>query len=183
MDLPTVLSTIALVVAIGSFFVTVWATTISKRSLQHAMDVQVRSDQKEFERVRAELLNQLSDSRAVLDKTRIEIGTLQATFQAEPSAVQGLMRNYLQLFTDYLPKVEQAIHQCDDLWKDVSGWSNETSHAELMQARAVLYRSLKDDEVVQASGVYAVNVFRTKLELAKQQLSLSRGESAGSGES
>lgn len=183
MSLPTILSIVALVVAVGSFAVTVWATQISKRSLQHAIDVQGRSDQREFERLRTEIMNQISDSRSLLDKTRIEIVTLQANFQAESSALQSLMTNYLSLFTDYLPKVEQAIRQCDELWKDVSGWSNEKSHAELMQARAVLYRSLKDDEVVQDSGIYAVNFFKTKLELAKQQLRLGRCGSVPSGQS
>jgi len=176
------ISIVALIISIGGLAVTLWATRISKRSLEHAINVQERSDLKEFERVRAELLNQISDSRAILDKTRIEIGTLQANFQAEPAAVQTLMANYTGLFSQYLPMVEQAIRQCDDLWTDVSGWSSDKGHADLMQARAVFYRSLKDDEVVQESGIYAVNVFKVKLELAKQQVRLTRSEGS-SGES
>jgi hypothetical protein len=176
MDLPTVLSVVALVVSIGSVAVTVWATGISKRSHEHAINVQERSDQKEFERLRSELLNQISDSRSANEKSRIEIGTLQANFRAECPAVQALMVNYVVLFTEFLPKVEQATHQCDELWNHVSSWTNEKSHAELMQARATLYRSLKDDEVVQQSVAYTVSVFNTKLELAKQQLLLSRSE-------
>ena len=182
MDLPTALSIVALVVSIGSLVVTAWATQLSKRSLHHAIDVQGRSDQREFERVRSELLNQISDSRSVLDKTRIEIRTLQANFQAEPPAVQAPMASYVVLFTKYLPDIEQAIRQCDELWNDVSSWSEEKSHAELMQARATLYRCLKDDEIAQESGVYLVNVFKTKLELTKQQLLLSRSESTRSGQ-
>ena len=45
-----------------------------------------------------------------------------------------------------------------------------------MQARAVLYRALKDDEAVQESGIYLVNRFKMKLELAKQQVRLTRSE-------
>jgi hypothetical protein len=168
-DLPTTLSIIALVIAIGSWIVTIWATQISKKSLQHAIDVQRRSDQREFERIRTELMNQISDSRSILDKTRIEIGTLQANFQAEPPSIQTVMRNYVSLFIEYLPNIERAIQQWDELWNDVSGWSEGKNHVELMQARAVLYRSLKDDEVVQESAVYMIGVFKEKLELARQQ--------------
>lgn len=176
MDLPNILSTIAIVAAIGSVVVTIWATRISKKSLQHAIDVQVRIDQKEFERLRSELLNQISDSRSILNKTRIEIGTLQANFQAEPSIVQDRMRKYISLFTDYLPKIEKSIQQCDQQWNEVSNWSMEETNSKLMQAKAIFYRCLKDDEVVQESGLYAVNVFKTKLELAKQGLSEPHGE-------
>ena len=168
------ISIVALIISIGSLAVTLWATRISKRSLDHAINVQERSDLKEFERARADLLNQISDSRAILDKTRIEIGTLQANFQAEPVAVQALMANYTGLFSQYLPRVEQAIRQCDELWTDVSGWSTDKGHTDLMQARAVLYRSLMDDEIVQDSAIYMVNVFKVKLELAKQQVRAAR---------
>jgi hypothetical protein len=169
MDLPTMVSIVALGLSIGSLIVTIWATRISRRSLEHAIGVQERTEEKEFERLRTELLNQISDSRAILDKTRIEIGTLQANFQAEPQPIQVRMANYTSLFTEYLPKVSMSIQQLDALWADVLGWSKEKGHRELMEARAVLYRSIKDDETVQDSGIYMVNVFKAKLELAKQQ--------------
>lgn len=170
MDLSTMISIVALIISIGGLAVTLWATRISKRSLDHAINVQERSDLKEFERVRAELLNQISDSGAILDKTRIEIGTLQANFQAEPPAVQALMANYIGLFSQFLPKVERAIRQCEELWTEVSGWSSNKGHTDLMQARAVLYRSLKDDQSVQESGIYMVNAFKVRLELIKRQM-------------
>ena len=171
MDLPTGISIVALLVSIGSLGITVWATKLSKSSLDHAIDVQQKGEEKEFERLRAELLMQVADSRRLLDKTRIEIGTIKADFDAEPQPVQVLMRNYTNLFTDYLPKVEASIAQLDALWKEVSGWSKEKSHRELMDTKAVLYRSLKDDEVVYDSGIYMVNVFKAKLEMAKQYVS------------
>jgi hypothetical protein len=39
-----------------------------------------------------------------------------------------------------------------------------------MDARAVLYRSLKDGEVVYDSGVYLVKEFRAQLAAARQRL-------------
>jgi hypothetical protein len=166
--LSGILSVIALSVSIGSLGVTVWATRISKKSLKRARDVQDRSDRREFEGIRSEILNQVSDSRAVLDKTRVEIGTLRAEFDAEPTAVQASMASYTTLFSEYLPNIERAVHQCDSLWSEVSAWNNDKSDAELMRARALLYRSLKDDESAHESGVYMVNVFKTKLELARR---------------
>lgn len=170
MDMPTVISIVALLVSIGSLGITVWATKLSKKSLDHAIDVQTKGEEKEFERLRAELLMQIADSRRLLDKTRIEIGTLKADFDAEPQPVQVVMKNYTNLFTGYQPEVEASIRQLDMLWKEVSCWSKEKSHHELMDTKAVLYRSLKDDEVVYDSGVYMVSVFKAKLEIAKQHV-------------
>jgi hypothetical protein len=159
----------ALVVSIGSLAIAIWATRISKTSLDHAVSVQQESDKREFERSRADLLNQVSDSRAILDKTRIEIGTLRADFQVEPQTVQAAMANYTTLFSDYLPKIEETIRQCDQLWESISAWGADKGYADLMQARAALYRSLKDDELAKESGIYLVGTFRTKLESARKK--------------
>jgi len=169
MDPSTALSLAALVVSVGSLGVAVWANRISKKALAHSMRAQEEGDQREFDRIRAELLNQISDSRAVLERTRLEIGTLQANFRAEPPAVQSLMANYTGLFSEYLPSVERAITRCDQLWREVSEWGRSKSHTELMEARAVLYRSLQDDRSAQESGTYLVNEFTTKLELARRR--------------
>ena len=171
MDWPITLSIIAVLISLGSFGVTIWATRISKRSLDYAIDVQENMEEKEFDRLRTDLLMQIADSRRILDKTRIEIGTIKANFDAEPQPVQVIMSSYTNLFTQYLPKVETSIQQLDDLWQEVAGWSSEKSHKELMDAKAVLYRSLKDDEVVYDSGVYMVNEFKAKLEMAKDHVS------------
>lgn len=171
MDIPTTLSLIAVLVSLGSLGVTVWATRLSKKSLNHAIKIQITGEEKEFERIRADLLMQIADDRRLLDKTRIEIGTLKANFDAERQPVQVLMSNYTNLFTDYLPKIEASIQQLDMLWNEVTNWSIDKSHRELMSAKAVLYRSLKDDEVVYDSGIYMVNVFKAKLEAAKQYTS------------
>lgn len=171
MDWPITISITAVLISLGSFGVTIWATRISKRSLDHTIDIQVSMEQKEFDRLRTDLLMQIADSRRILDKTRIEIGTIKANFDTEPQPVQVIMSSYTNLFTHYLPKVEEAIEQLDVLWQDVSGWSSEKTHKELMDAKAVLYRSLKDDEVVYDSGIYMVNEFKIKLEIAKEHVS------------
>lgn len=172
MDMPTAISLIAILVGLGCLGVTLWASILSKRSLNHAIAIQEKGEEKEFQRLRTELLMQIADSRMVLDKTRIEVGTLKADFDAEPQAVQQMMRNYINLFTDYLPRVEFSIQQLDILWKDVSAWPKDKSHHELMDAKAVLYRSIKDDEVVYDSAMFMVSEFRAQLSVARQQILL-----------
>jgi hypothetical protein len=170
MDLSTEISIVALLVSIGSLAITVWATKLSKKSLDHAIDVQAKGEEKEFERLRTELLMQIANSRRLLDMTRIEIGTIKANFDAEPQPVQVIMKNHTNLFTDYLPNVEASIRQLDMLWKEISSWTKEKAHRELMDTKAILYRSLKDDEVVYESGIYMINVFKAKWEITRQHV-------------
>lgn len=172
MDLSVTISIIAIIVSLGSLGVAIWATRISKTSLDHAIKVQEKSDEKEIEMLRSELLMQLADNRRILDKTRIEIGTIKADFDAQPHSVQVMMSNYIDLFTSYLPKVEASIQQLDGLWQEISGWSKEKEYKELMEAKAVFYRSQKDDEVVYDSGMYMVNEFKMKLALAKEHIGI-----------
>lgn len=170
MDTATTVSLGAVFVSIASLSVTLWATRLSNKSLNHAIEIQKKNEEKEFERLRTELLMQIADSRRLMDKTRIEIGTLKADFDAEPQPIKMIMKNYTNLFTDYFPRVEASVNQLDILWKDVSGWSKKKSYRELMDAKAVLYRSLKDDEVVYDVAIYLINVFKAQLEVARQKI-------------
>lgn len=170
MDISIVISIISLFVSFGSFAVTMWATYISKRSLNHAIDIYQNTEEKDFERVRAELLIQVADNIRLLDKARIEIGTQKAYFDTESKAVRDLMRNYTNLFTDYLPKVEASISQLDAIWLELSSWSQDKGYRELMNTKALLYRCLKDDEQVYESAIYCVSVFQEKFKLAKQHM-------------
>jgi hypothetical protein len=173
MDAPIVIAIIALLVSVGSLGVTVWATRLSKKSLNHAINIQIRGEEKEFDRLRTELLMQIADRRRLLDKMRIEIGTLKAEFDAEKQPVKVIMGSYTNLFSEYLPKVEASIQQLDMRWREISGWSKEKDYRELMDTKAVLYRSLKDDEVAYDSGIYMVNVFKAKMEAVKQSVACS----------
>lgn len=170
MDISIVIAVAALIVSVGSFGVTIWATRLSEKSLNHAIDIQAIGEEKEFQGLRTGLLMQIADSRRLLDKTRIEIGALKADFDIEKQSVKVIMAGYTSLFTDYLPKVESAIAQLDHLWKDVSSWTTEKSYSELMAAKAVLYRSLKDDELVYDSGIDLTNAFKARWEVVKKDI-------------
>lgn len=176
MELALVVSIIAALISLGSLAVTIWATRISKQSLNHAINIQERMDSKEFERTRSDILIQIADCRKVLDKTRIEIGALKTNFDAEPQPVQLILSPQGGLFSDYLPKVEGAIRLLDALKNDVLEWTTDKPYGELMNAKAVLYQQLKDNEVVYDAGIYSVNEFKTKLELAKEYVKGSASE-------
>jgi hypothetical protein len=122
MDPVTTVSVLALIVSLGSFGVTWWATKISRRSLEYAIAMQKQTEITEYERARTNLLQHITDSIATLERTRIEIGTLKADFEAELEPVQLIMANYTSIFTIYLPKIEQAIAENNEHWRQVSQW-------------------------------------------------------------
>ena len=173
MDLPLAISVIAAIISIGSLSIAFWATRLSKKSLEHSIDIQQRSEKKEFENSKAELLMQISDNRRVLDKTRIEIGTLKAHFDVESQRVKAIMTNYTALFDSHLPQIEKLIQVLDARWKDVSEWTQEKSHKDLMEEKALLYSDLKDNEVIYESGDYLVRKFKNRLEMVKKDVAYS----------
>jgi hypothetical protein len=153
------------------FWVTWWATRISKKSLDHSIEIQKRSDSKDFVAVKTEVLQRLSDDRSILEKTRIEIGALKADFEAEPQPVQTLMSRHTNLFTEYLPAIERSIRQLDELWDQTSKWGKEKDYSDLVHHKAFLYKCMKDDEIAGETGLYLVKEFKEKLRLAKEYAS------------
>ena len=174
MDVGTGIAVVALVLSAAGFGVSVWATRISRKSFEHAVRAQESSDAREFDRVRSDLLAQIADGRSTLERARVEIGTLDATFRSEPVEVQRLLVNYTGLFSEHLPRIEASIRQCDELWRDVSTWDGRKRHAELMAARAILHRSLGDDRMAHETAVYLVNQFTAKLESARERVTATR---------
>lgn len=171
MDTATIFSIIALIVSIGSFGVTWWATRISKKSLDHSIEIQKRSDKKDFMMVKAEVLQRLSDDRSVLEKTRIEIGALKVDFEAEPQPVQMLMSKHTNLFTEFLPAIERSIRQLDELWDKASKWGEEKDITDLIHDKAFYYKCMKDDEIAGETGLFLVKEFNEKLRLAREYAS------------
>lgn len=168
METTLAISIIALLISLGSFGVTILATRLSKKSLDHALKSYNINEEKEFERVRGEILMQIADNRRLLDKTRIEIGTLEANFEIEKQPVKVIMGKYTNLFSEYLPTIVEGIEQLDNEWEDVSSWTNETDHRTLIETKSRLYRALKDFEVAYDSGMYMINEFNEKLKLANE---------------
>jgi hypothetical protein len=152
--------------SLTSLLLSLYAIIISRRNMLRTREI-------EFHKIKIELLMKVSDSRKILDNTRIEIGTQKAIFENEPQSVQLLLCCFNSLFFDYLQKIEFSINQSDILWNDISNWSVKKSIADLFHAQAVLYRNIKNDETVYESGIYCINEFKEKLKLAQEQFNLN----------
>ena len=105
-----------------------------------------------------------------LDRTRVEIGTLKAIFDAEPQPVQALLSNFTSLFTEYLPKVEGGVRQAAALWDEVAEWRASTGLDTLIHHEARYRALLREDEMVRDSALYMINVFNDKLEKAREHV-------------
>lgn len=170
-DTTTWIAVDALIVSVLSFFAAAWATWVSHRTLVHTRRVHEEEQRITFERERSQLLEIINLSRSTLDKARIEIGALKADFDATPQPVQVLLKNYTQLFTEYLPRIESGVRQAAALWDEVAAWNPETEIYALVQHQARFHALLHEDQVAYEQGLHLVGRFREKLEMAREYAS------------
>jgi hypothetical protein len=168
-DTATWISAGALLVSALSILVASWAAWISHRALGHSHAIDQRERRTSFQRERAQLLDLVNASRSVLDRTRIEIAALKATFDAESEPVRILLGNYTSLFTEYLPRIEAGVRQATALWDEVAGWNEGTDVDAIIQMQAKIRALLHEDQVAHDQGLYLVGVFREKLALARER--------------
>jgi len=170
-DTSTWIAVIALGLSVLSFVVSVWSAWVSHRGLAHTRDAYEQERRESFERQRSSLLEVINTSRSTLDRTRVEIGTLKAIFDAEPQPVRALLSNYSSLFTEYLPKVEGGVHQAGALWDEVAEWDPSTGMSALILHEARFRALLHDDQMVREHALYMINELRQKLEQARSYVS------------
>jgi hypothetical protein len=168
MEDQTLIAWLALGISALGFVTSIWSAWVSHRSYSHSRLAHEEEKRLAFEKERSELLEIINSSRKILDKTRIEIGTLKAQFEAEPQEIQALMVNYTNLFTEYLPKVEGGVRQATALWDEVAEWSPETSIYAMVMHQARFRALIHDDQTAHESALYCIGVFKEKLELAKK---------------
>ena len=152
-----------------SFLAALWATWVSHRAYKHSRATDERDQGLAFQRERAQLLDILNVSRGMLDTTRIEIGALKATFDAEPEPVKAMLVNYTTLFTEYLPTIEGALHRTNELWADIAKRDPNKDIDMLIQQQAILRSALHGDKVAHDQGLQMVATFREKLVSARQR--------------
>lgn len=171
MEYSTIISLLAVIVGLGSLLATRSSARTSHRALEHAIEVHDKAERKEYERVKTDLLCQISDSRATLEELRLAIGTERANFGAEPQAVRALLQFYeSSLFEEYYNRLEEAVRHLDILWNDVSAWTNEKPYEELMHPRAELYRCRANDETARSSGMWMLGEYRERLAKARARV-------------
>ena len=161
MDQATIIALLAVVVSI-------WSAIVSHKALNHAKKSHITQQKIDFERERFNLLEVFNDSRKLLDKTRIEIGTLKAQFNNEPDSVKALLVNYTSLFTEYLPTIEKGLRQANALWDEVANWDESEGIHALIRNKAHFRALVHGDQVAHDQGLYCVAVFKEKLDLARK---------------
>lgn len=165
-DTSTWIAILALAVSGLSFLAALWAAWVSHRTLKHAERVHTEERWIRFERERSELLQVINSSRLLLDRTRINIGALKARFDACPQSVKDTLANYTNLFTEYLPRVEAGVRQCNVLWDEIAEW-DEVQGIEAIVRHQARYRALvNDDQIAHDQGVFLVDAFERKMEEA-----------------
>jgi hypothetical protein len=170
-DTSTWIAVVALAISVLSFATSVWSAWVSDRTLTHTRKVYAQERRENFMRQRSELLEVINTSRSTLDRTRVEIGTLKAIFDAEPQPVRSLLSNYISLFSEYLPKIECGVRQASMLWEEVAEWDESTGTSALMHHEAKFRALLHENQMVYEHALYMINVFNEKLEQARSYVS------------
>jgi hypothetical protein len=172
-DTSTWIAVIALGVSVLSFVTSAWSSWVSHRGLTHARQAYEQGRHESFEKQRSSLLEVINTSRSTLDRTRIEIGTLKAIFDAEPQTVQTMLSNYTALFAEYLPRVEAGVRQAASLWDEVADWNESTGISALVHHEARYRALLHEDQMAHEHALYLIAVFKEKLDEARRFVSVA----------
>lgn len=160
MTTSDIIAIFALLISFGSFY-------ISKRSLDFAIEMQKTTEKKLIENEKTELLKQVSNNKFILNNARIEIGALQANFDIEPQPVKELMKNYTNIFTEFLPSIEKVISHLESDHANLINWHGEMSYSDIMRTKAACHEDLKQYETSHEQAIHCIAIFKEKLKQAK----------------
>lgn len=178
MEDQTLIAWLALGISVLGFGTSIWSVWVSHRSYGHSRLVHEEEKRLSFEKERSELLEIINTSKNILDKTRIDIGTLKAKFEDEPPEVKSMMNNYTNLFTEFLPQIEGGVRQATSLWDEVAEWSPETGIYALVMHQARFRALIHNDQTAHESALYCIGVFKEKLGIAKMVVSMGKNAQA-----
>jgi L-amino acid N-acyltransferase YncA len=165
---PTLISIIALFVSLGGMGISLWSTFISKNSFEHTLMAQRRADDEDFEKLRLDVLMQIADLTEITRQYLIKVNTLKIKYDSEPLPVQDLMKNYTNIFTDYLPRVVFTLKSLDYAWKNVSSYSEKNDYKKLIHDKANLYLAWKANEALKPTVQSMIDEFDQKLKTAEK---------------
>lgn len=160
MNISDIVAIFALIISFGSFY-------IGKRSLDFAIEMQKTTERKLIENEKAELLRQVSNNKSILNNARIEIGVLQENFGIETQPVKELMKNYTNIFTEFLPSIERALSLLESDYANLINWRGEMSYSDIMRTKASSYEALKQYETSHEQAIQCIAIFKEKLKQAK----------------
>ncbi len=159
MNTSDIVAIFAVIISFGSFY-------IGKKSLDFAIEMQKATERKLIENEKVELLKQISNNKSILNNARIEIGALQVNFSIEPQSVKELMKNYTNIFTEFLPTIEKAITLLENDYANLVNWRGEMSYSDIMQNKSSNNEALKQYENSHEQAIVCIAIFKEKLKQA-----------------
>lgn len=150
----------ALLISFGSFY-------LSKRSLDFAIEMQKTAENKLIENEKTELLKLISNNKSILNNAFIEMGVLKADFDIEPQPVKEIMKDYTQIFTGFMPSLENTISRLESDYANLINWNGEMSYSDIMRTKATCHEALKRYETSHEQAIQCIAIFKEKLEHAK----------------
>ncbi|WP_243286967.1 hypothetical protein [Geothrix terrae] len=121
------------------------AAQTSHQALVHAQAEAAKSERLETEKKRFELLCAISNEKAQLMTTGLELGVLKANHDADSQAVKAMLKNFSQIF-DYLPQIESSISQLDQLYSEIVTLAPSDGPVGLLKLAAEKHRLSKETE-------------------------------------
>lgn len=161
MESSDYIAAFALLISLGSLY-------LSKKSFDHTKLSQKNAESQLIENEKTKLLQLLSNNKSLLNKARIEIGALKADFEIESQPIKIIMTQYTNLFTEFLPKIEDAMAYIDNHYNDIVKWRGDISYTSIMRSKAACHEALKDFEISHEQAVKCIEIFKEKLQMAKE---------------
>lgn len=161
MESSDAIAALALIVSMTSAY-------ISYRAYSHSVTSHELETKLAFERDKSELLMYVEKSRSLFSSARREIEQLQFVLSHEPPEVQSALKNYDNLFREFLLRLIGSERQAGLLWEEIYEWRDKSGRSAFAH-HTPRYRSLiESDRVAHDSALFCVSEVRTQLARAKE---------------
>ncbi|SDR10596.1 hypothetical protein [Pseudoxanthomonas sp. CF125] len=157
-----VIAVLALVVSLASAY-------ISYRAFTHSVSVHELESTLAFEKDKSELLMHVEQSRNLFASARREIEQVQFVLSHEPSVVQDALRNYDNLFTEFLPRLVGAERQAGLLWDEIHEWRDKSGRSAFAHHTPRFRSLIENDRIAHESALFCVGELRAQLARARDE--------------
>lgn len=170
MDAGDVIPIAAALISVGSVSVAIWATGLSRKALNLATRTQTKAEEKEFAHTKSDLLNQVADTMALLERRKIDLGMQMAAYETQTQPVRKILENDRETCASLLTQTEIALKDLEKGWNLVNSWNQSKPFEDLMSLRSLLYKEIKETEVAQRSTEQVIESFKANLQTVQERL-------------
>ncbi|MCC8686419.1 hypothetical protein ABFU27_07355 [Xanthomonas campestris pv. raphani] len=151
------------VIAVLALIVSLASAYISYRAFSHSVSVHELESTLAFERDKSELLMHVEQSRNLFSSVRREIEQLQFVLSHEPQQVQGALKNYDNLFTEFLPRLVGSERQAGLLWDEIHAWRDKSGRSAFAHHTPRFRSLIENDRVAHDSALFCAQEVRAQL--------------------